>query len=98
MYSCLFGGDDLVFDILVVVGSPTCRTQAVHVVLYVVVAELTYLVAARTRLEALVGEIELFDTQRAGLLFVIVEYERVLLHAFGHGGCGVTRAEGSGGV
>lgn len=56
------------------------------------------LVAARTRLEALVSEIELFDTQRAGLLFVIVEYERVLLHAFGHGGCGVTRAEGSGGV
>ena len=56
------------------------------------------LVAARTRLEALVGEIELFDTQRAGLLFVIVEYERILLHAFGHGECGVTRAEGSGGV
>ena len=56
------------------------------------------LVAARTRLEALVSEVELFDTQRAGLLFVIVEYERILLHAFGHGECGVTRAEGSGGV
>lgn len=56
------------------------------------------LVAARTRLEALVSEVELFDTQRAGLLFVIVEYERVLLHAFGHGECEVTRAEGSGDV
>jgi hypothetical protein len=33
------------------------------------------LVAARTRLEALVSEVELLDTQRAGLLFVIVEYE-----------------------
>lgn len=51
------------------------------------------LIPARTRLEALVGEVELFDTQRACLLFVVVEYERVLLHAFGHGGCGVTRAE-----
>ena len=56
------------------------------------------LVAARTRLEALVGEVELFDTERTCLLFVVVEYERVLLHAFGHGGCGVTRAEGSGGI
>jgi hypothetical protein len=55
------------------------------------------LVSARTRLEALVGEVELLDTERTCLLFVIVEYERVLLHAFGHGGCvcGVTRAEGS---
>jgi hypothetical protein len=51
------------------------------------------LVAARTRLEALVGEVELFDTERTCLLLVVVEYERVLLHAFRHGGCGVTRAE-----
>jgi hypothetical protein len=33
------------------------------------------LVAARTRLEALVSEVKLFNTERAGLLFVIVEYE-----------------------
>jgi hypothetical protein len=43
MYSCLFGSNDFVLDVLVVVGSPTCRTQAVHVVLDIVVAELTYL-------------------------------------------------------
>jgi hypothetical protein len=43
------------------------------------------LVSARTRLEALVGEVELFDTEGTCLLLVIVEYERVLLHAFGHG-------------
>lgn len=43
MYSCLFGGDDLVFDVLVVVRSSTRGTQAVHVVLDIVVAELTYL-------------------------------------------------------
>jgi hypothetical protein len=53
------------------------------------------LVSARTRLEALVGEVELFDAEGTCLLLVIVEYERVLLHAFGHGVCGVTRAEGS---
>lgn len=63
-----------------------------------VLGRVANLVTARTRLEAFVGEVELFDTQRAGLLFVIVEYQRVLLHAFGHGGCGVTRAEGSGSV
>ena len=58
-----------------------------------VLAREANLVAARTRLEALVSEVELFDTQRAGLLLVIVEYERVLLYAFRHGGCVVTRVE-----
>lgn len=44
----------------------------------------TYLVAARTWLEAFVGEVELFHAERAGLLLVIVEYEGVLMYAFGH--------------
>lgn len=43
MYGGLFGRDDLVFDVLVVVGPPARRAQAVHVVLDIVVAELTYL-------------------------------------------------------
>jgi hypothetical protein len=42
----------------------------------------TNLVATRTRLEALVGEVELLDAKRARLFLVIVEYERVLLYAF----------------
>jgi hypothetical protein len=42
----------------------------------------TNLVATGTRLEALVGEVELLDAEGAGLFLVIVEYERVLLHAF----------------
>lgn len=107
MYGRLFGRDDLVFDVLVVVGPPARGTQAVHVVLDIVVAELTYLervvsivaprrkmqgreanlVAARTRLEALVSEVELLDAEGAGLLFVIVEYEGVLLHGLRHGVC-----------
>jgi hypothetical protein len=41
--SCLFGSDDLVFDVVVVVLSPASGTQAVHVILDVVVTELTYL-------------------------------------------------------
>lgn len=45
------------------------------------------LVAARTRLEALVSEVELLDAEGAGLLFVIVEYEGVLLHGLRHGVC-----------
>ena len=40
----LFGADNLPFDALVVVRSSACRTEAVHVVLDVIVAELTYLV------------------------------------------------------
>lgn len=32
-----------------------------------------YLIAAGTRAEALVAEIEFFDTERAGLLLVIVD-------------------------
>lgn len=42
------GGDDFVLDILVIVGPTTRRTEAVHVGLDVVVAELAYLVATRT--------------------------------------------------
>lgn len=53
----------------------------------------TNLVSARTRLEALVCEVELLDTEGAGLLLVIVEYERVLLHGLRHYVCEVTRAE-----
>lgn len=114
VYSCLFGGDDFVLDVFVVVGSPTGGAQAVHVVLDIVVAELAYLhhmishvaqnrgvgrggsnlVSARTGLEALVGEVELLHTERAGLLLVIVEYEGVLLYAFGHGDCEMRRAVG----
>lgn len=41
MYGRLFGRDDLVLDVLVVVGPPARRAQAVHVVLDIVVAELT---------------------------------------------------------
>lgn len=39
----LFGTDNLPFDTLVIVRSSTCRAQAVHVVLDIVVAELAYL-------------------------------------------------------
>ena len=41
MYGRLFGRDDLVLDVLVVVGPPARGAQAVHVVLDIVVAELT---------------------------------------------------------
>jgi hypothetical protein len=41
MYGRLFGRDDLVFDVLVVVGPPARRAQAVHVVLDIIIAELT---------------------------------------------------------
>lgn len=43
VYGCLLGGDDFVLDVLVVVRSSTRGTEAVHVVLDIVVAELTYL-------------------------------------------------------
>ena len=58
-----------------------------------VLAREANLVAARTRLEALVSEVELLYAERACLLFLVIEYEGVLLHAFGHGVCEVTRAE-----
>ena len=102
MYGGLFRRDDLVLDVLVVVGPPARRAQAVHVILNIIIAELTdlrllvstvardrsglrgdaNLIATRTRLETLVGEVELLDAERAGLFLVIVEYERVLLYAF----------------
>jgi len=64
-----------------------------------------YLVPARTRLETLVCEVELLDAERAGLLLVIVEDERVL-YAFRHdvecvarsGRRRVGRAQAKGGV
>ena len=48
-----------------VIGSPACRAQAVHILLDVVEAELADLVPARTWSKAAIGQIELFDTEGA---------------------------------
>lgn len=60
----LFRCDLLVFDLLVIVRPSTCRAEAVHVVFDAVVAELTYLIAARTWFEAFVCEVEVLDAER----------------------------------
>lgn len=61
----LFRCHDPPNDRFLVVGSPTCGAQAVHVLLDIVEAELTDLVAAWTWSKATIRQIELLDAERA---------------------------------
>jgi hypothetical protein len=62
----LFCSRNLVLDRLLIVRSPAIRAVALFVCdLQTVVAELTYLVAAGTGSEVLVGEVEFFDAKGA---------------------------------
>lgn len=58
---------------IVLVGRPTCRTEAVQVVLDVMPAPHADLVATFARQKVLVRKVELFAAERADLLVEVVE-------------------------